>query len=326
MPDVLLIGGTRFIGRHTVREFREHGYDVTLANRGTHPNPFADDPAIDHVTCDRREDEQLRAVRDAVDPDVVIDLVAYYPRDVRVATEVFADCEAYVFVSSGAAYGESAVPKREGETALASCTSAEATDDSHATYGKRKAEGDREVFAAAEDGVRAMSVRPTVVYGPHDYTERLDYWLHRVDAHDRIVVPGDGGSLQHLVSVADVASALRIVAEDGTAGEAYNVADRDAPPLGRVIDLLADACDTEVEQVYASGRELSPDLAPEDFPLYNERPHLLATGKLYDLGWEWTPHAEALEPTVADHRESDRDGSDVGPRRDVEADILDRLG
>lgn len=325
MPTVLCIGGTRFIGRATVTEFREHGYDVTLCNRGRHPNPFADDLAVEHVTCDRRDDEQLRAVADRLDPEVVIDLVAYYPRDVRVATDVFADVDAYVFVSSGAAYGEHRVPKREGETPLEPCSEREAGDDSSETYGKRKAEGDREVFAAAEESVRAMSVRPTIVYGPHDYTERLDYWLARIDNHDRVVVPGDGTSLHQLAYVGDVASALRIVAEEGQAGEAYNVGDRHAPAMAELLELLATACDADVETVYAGARELAPDLRPDDFPLYNDRPHLLSTEKLHDLGWEWTPHSEALNATVAEHREGDRDGSDRGPRRDVEVDVLDRL-
>ncbi|QCC51111.1 NAD-dependent epimerase/dehydratase family protein [Halapricum salinum] len=325
MQSVLVVGGTRFIGRATVAEFREHGYDVTLCNRGHHPNPFGGDDAVELVEADRREDEQLRAAAEAVEPDVVVDLVAYHPRDVRVATDIFADSEAYVFVSSGAAYAADEIPKREGETPLKSCSESEAVDDSHETYGKRKAEGDRAVFAAADEGVRAMSVRPTIVYGPHDYTERLDYWLARVDSHGAVVVPGDGGSLHQLAYVEDVASALRVVAERGTAGEAYNVGDRDAQPLGDLLDLLAAACETDVRQAYASERELSPDLEPDDFPLYRDRPHLLATEKLHALGWEATPHREALEPTVREHRESDRDGSDRGPRRDVEADILDRL-
>ncbi|QSG13225.1 Nucleoside-diphosphate-sugar epimerase [Halapricum desulfuricans] len=325
MPTVLCIGGTRFIGRATVSEFLEHGYDVTLCNRGRHPNPFADNPHVEHVTCDRREDDQLRAVAEQVDPDVVVDLVAYHPRDVRVATDVFADVDAYVFVSSGAAYAAEDVPKREGATALESCTDAEAVDDTAATYGKRKAEGDRAVFEAAADGVRAMSVRPTIVYGPHDYTERLDYWLARIDAHDRIVVPGDGGSLHHLVFVEDVASALRIVAENGTAGEAYNVAGRHAPPLGELIELAAEALGADVTPTHAGARELAPDLEPDGFPLYRSRPHLLATEKLASLGWQSTPHAAALETTVEEHRRSDRDGSDRGPHRDVERDVLSRL-
>jgi len=86
--------------------------------------------------------------------------------------------------SSGVAYGRGD-PLREGETPLHECTLEQATDDSFETYGNRKAEGDRAVFAAAEDGVRAMAVRPPIVYGPHDHTERLDWWIDRVNARPR---------------------------------------------------------------------------------------------------------------------------------------------
>jgi nucleoside-diphosphate-sugar epimerase len=326
MARVLVIGGGRFVGRHTVEAFLDAGEDVTLATRGNHPIPFDRGEEVGHVQCDRRDDEQLREAARVVDPDIVVDVVAYHPRDVRVATDVFADCAAYVYVSSGAAYGAHRVPKREGDTSLAPCSEAQSEDTTGDTYGNRKAEGDRAVFAAAADGVRAMSVRPTIVYGPHDYTERLDYWLHRVDTQDRIVVPGDGTTLNHLVYVEDVADAVLTVARDGEAGEAYNVGDRHAPSLGEWIELLAEACDTTVDPVYASERELSPDLLPSDFPLYTDRPHLLSTTKLASLGWTSTPHEAALEPTVAEHRDSDRDGTDRGPRRDVEADVLDRLG
>ncbi|MFW5919943.1 MAG: NAD-dependent epimerase/dehydratase family protein, partial [Halanaeroarchaeum sp.] len=49
MDDALVIGGTRFIGRHVVEDLREHGYDVTIFNRGTHENPFADAEDVEHV-------------------------------------------------------------------------------------------------------------------------------------------------------------------------------------------------------------------------------------------------------------------------------------
>ncbi|WP_181687232.1 NAD-dependent epimerase/dehydratase family protein [Halorhabdus salina] len=317
MDDVLIIGGTRFIGRHTVEEFLDHEYDVTLFNRGNHENPFAADDRVVHVQGDRTDDAALEAAHEQVDPDVVIDCVAYYPRDVRVATDIFADVEAYVYVSSGSAYGEERVPKREDETPLEPCTDEQATDDSSRTYGNRKAEGDRAVFAAAEDGVRAMSVRPTVVYGPYDYTARFDYWLHRVDTFDRVVVPGDGLSLWQFVYVEDVASALRIVAERGEAGEAYNVGDRHAPTLGQWVELIADAMDRDARPVGVSANELAAGMvSPEEFPLYREQPHLLSTSKLHALGWESTPQEQALAATVAEHRESDRTGQGNGPDRE----------
>jgi nucleoside-diphosphate-sugar epimerase len=322
----LVIGGTRFIGRHTVEEFLESGYDATVFNRGNHDNPFADRESVDRVEGDRTNDADLRRAGLEVDPDVVVDCVAYHPRDVHTATDVFEDVDAYVYVSSGAAYGEEAIPKREGETPLHDCSADEAVDDSWETYGPRKAEGDRAVFRAADRGVNAMSVRPPVVYGPHDYTERFDYWIDRVDAHDRVAVPGDGTNLWHLVYVKDVASAVRTVAEEGVPGEAYNVGDDHAPVLGEWVDLLSDACETEVETVFASERELGTvGLEPDDFPVYREYPHLLDTTKLRSLGWRSTPHEAALAETVADHRDSDRTGRSEGPDRETEARLIDVL-
>jgi 2'-hydroxyisoflavone reductase len=319
--DALVIGGTRFIGRHTVEEFLDAGYDVTVFNRGEHDNPFGD--RVAHVAGDRTNDSAIEHAAAEVDPDVVVDCVAYHPAEVETAVRAFADADAYVYVSSGAAYGADEIPKREGETALYDCTAEQAVDDSFASYGPRKAAGDRAVFAAAERGVRAMSVRPTVVYGPHDYSGRVDYWLARVREYDRVVVPGDGMNIWHRVYVEDVASALRVVAEEGTAGEAYNVGDRRVLTIEETVEWLADACDTTVEVVPANERELAAGgLEPEDFPLYRAPPHVLDTAKLAARGWSSTSLDVAAERTVAEHLESDRDGSDHDPGRDAEERVL----
>jgi nucleoside-diphosphate-sugar epimerase len=238
MDTVLVIGGTRFVGRHVVTEFLDAGYDVTLFNRGEHENPFADDDRVAHVAGDRSNDSALERAALETDPDVVVDCVAYEPRDVRAATEIFADVGAYVYVSSGAVYGRD-LPKREDESPLRPYPG---PDD--AGYGENKAEGERAISAAADRGVNAVSVRPTVIYGPHDYTGRADFWVDRVANHDRVVVPGDGQNLWHRVFVADVASAVRIAAEEGAAGAAYNVGDRRLTTLAEFVERLADALDT----------------------------------------------------------------------------------
>ncbi|WP_114575815.1 NAD-dependent epimerase/dehydratase family protein [Saliphagus sp. LR7] len=322
MTGALVIGGTRFIGRHLVNDLLDHEYDVTVFNRGNHGNPFADDDRVDRIEGDRTNDSALELARERAAPDVVFDMVAYEPREVRAATRIFAD-SAYVYVSSGAAYADEAIPKREGETALEPCTDEQATDGSGETYGNRKAEGDRAVFAAAERGVRAMSVRPCIVYGPHDYTERFDFWIDRVREYDRMIVPGDGTTLWHRAYVGDVASALRVVAEAGEAGEVYNVGDRRLVTLTESVELIADAMGEEVEVVHAGSRELAAGgLSPTDYVLYREYPHVLSTAKLAALGWDSTPVAEAIDRSVADHVDSDRDGSEHAPDRAAEERVL----
>ena len=352
MDTALVVGGTRFIGRHLVSQLLDHGYDVTIFTRGNRDNPFAEDDGVTHIEGDRTDDDALEAAQREVEPDAVFDCVAYEPREVRTATEIFADADAYVYVSSGSAYVGGAVPFREGAaesegasgSELHDCTPEQATDDSVESYGPRKAEGDRVVAEAAENrrfsrsrnadgvsataerGIAAYSVRPGLVYGPHDYSGRTDYWLARVADHDRIVVPGDGGSLLHRAYVEDVAAALRIVAENGTPGESYNVGDRETLALADVVSLAADALETDVEVVTASERDLDAvGLATTDFPLYTPRPFLMSTNKLADLGWTSTPPEEAMERTVAAFRENPPEEIEPGPDREAETELLDRL-
>lgn len=320
-----MIGGTRFIGRHAVEDLREHDYDVTTFTRGNDDYPFADADGVDHVTGDRTDREALAAAADEVDPDVVLDFVAYHPGEVETACDLFADVEAYVYVSSVSAYDDLHVPLREDATPIEPCDDEQATDDAPETYGARKAEGDRVVAAAADRGVAATSVRPALVYGPHDPTGRFDYWVSRVLNHDRVLVPGDGDALLHRSFVADVARAIRVVAEEGTPGEAYNAADRRALSLDDTVETIADVAGTDVEVVHAppAAFEDTP-LDPGDVPCYTPRPFLASTAKLADLSWESTPVEEAVERTV-EWVESGAHESEDWPDREAELAVMNAV-
>ncbi|MFH5798096.1 NAD-dependent epimerase/dehydratase family protein [Haladaptatus sp. CMAA 1911] len=323
MARALLVGGTRFMGRHTVEELLAHEYEVTTFTRGESGNPFADRDGVTHFEGNRNDREALEAARDEVDPDIVIDFCVMHPRQITAATEIFADVDAYVYVSSGSAYAENRIPMRE-DTTLHDCSPEQADDESMESYGPRKAECDRVCIAAAEEeDVNAMVFRPMLIYGPYDYTERYDYWLHRVAEYDRVLVPGDGGSLLHRAYALDGARALRTVAEHGSPGEAYNFADRETMSLDDSLELAADALDTEVELVHASERELERHgVSPAEFPLYTPAPFLVSTEKLAALGWESTPLSEAVAKTVEEHLESDRTGEEIGPDRGTEEAII----
>jgi nucleoside-diphosphate-sugar epimerase len=326
MDDLLVLGGTRFIGRATVEEFRSAGYDVTTFTRGNRPDPFADADGVSHRTGDRTDDSTIRDLAGAVDPDVVVDCIAYHPSEVETATRAFADVDAYVYVSSSGVYPDDSNPKREDETPLRECTPEQAVDEDQSTYANRKAEGDREVFRAAERGVRAMSVRPCLVYGPHDYTQRLNYWIDRIDRFDRVVVPGDGQHLFHRVYVRDLAAAFRLVAEDGTAGEAYNAADRHLEDLDTLLETIAAELDTEVEFVHALPRDLrAGGLSVDDFVCYRDYTHVLSTGKLARLGWTSTPLSPAVAETVTAHFENDIGGGKHELDRSKEQSVIDHV-
>ena len=148
--------------------------------------------------------------------------------------------------------------------------------------------------------------------------------------YDRVVVPGDGTAIWHRAYVEDVASTIRVVAERGEPGEAYNVADRRVCTMEDVIDLIADALDTSVAVVHASERELAEvGLDPDDFVLYHHLgsryPHVLDTCKLASLGWVSTPVEQSIARTVEECIASDRNGSAFDPGRDAEERLLSAI-
>lgn len=348
MTSALVIGGSGFIGRHTATNLLDHGYEVTTLSRSQSEDQFTDRASGTHITADRTDDDALVDAARRVEPEIVIDCAAFYPADVQTALDTFTDVDAYVYVSSGAVYSVQEIPKREDETPLRECTPGQAEDDSMASYGPRKAECDRLVTTAAEHGIASMSVRPTVVYGPQSgdstplddapsWAEDMpgiqthhDYWIDRINRYDRVVVPGDGTAIWHRVYVEDLATALRVVAEDGKPGEAYNAADRRVCTLEDVIELIAETLGTSVETVHASRRELAEvELTPNDFILYHhpmtEYPHVLDTCKLTSLGWNSTPVEVAMDRTVRESIRSGRSGTAHDPGRDAEERLIETV-
>ena len=326
MYSVLVLGGTRFIGRAAVEEFRSTDATVTTFTRGNRADPFKGTDGVSHITGNRKDRDAVADAADRVDPDIVVDCIAYHPADVEAATEVFADVEAYVYVSSSGVYPDEAIPKREDETPLRSCTPEKAKDNSQETYGNRKAEGDRVVSRAADRGVNAFSVRPCLVYGPHDYTERLNYWIDRIDRYDRVVVPGDGQHLFHRVYVRDLARALRVVAKRGTPGEAYNVADRRLVDLDGLLTAVAAELGRDVEFLHTTPRNLAAGgLTVDDFVCYRDYSHVLSTEKLAGLGWDCEPLEVAIADTVQAHFENEVGGGKHEFPREKELAVIEHI-
>lgn len=351
MTPALVIGGTGFLGRYTVENFVDHGYRVTSISRSNPEFSFSKPDAVTHISADRSDEARIRELATQIEPDFVIDCAAFYPRDVEIAVEMFADADTYVYVSSGGAYSRQEIPKHEDETPLYDCSAEQMTDDTMVSYGPRKAEGDRIARAADNGGITGTSVRPSVLYGPESvasqeieltesgpsWIEGLpinqtlhDYWINRVDRYERVVVPGDGTAIWHRSYVEDVADALRIVAEQGTPGEAYNVGDRRVCTLDDIIELIANVLDTTVELVYASRRELAEyDLEPADFILYHHPatgyPHIHETCKIRRLGWDSTSAEEAMRQTVEERIEYLRDQPETSSTRETEEQLLAEL-
>jgi 2'-hydroxyisoflavone reductase len=197
---ILLIGGTRFIGRHVVGAALDAGHDVTVFHRGrTGAELF---PDVTHLTGDR--DDDLGALASG-EWDATVDTCAYYPRHVQTLADALGDRGGrYQLVSSVSAY---ATPEHAGFTedaALAELDDPTVEEVTNETYGGLKVLCER--AAVDRFGPTTTIVRPTYVVGPHDYTWRFPWWVARLAAGGEVLAPGPADAPSQLIDVRDMAA------------------------------------------------------------------------------------------------------------------------
>ena len=209
---VLVIGGTRFVGRHLVEALLARGHDVTLFNRGqTNPGLF---PKVETLVGDRTNDLSVLEGRSW---DVTIDTCGYVPRVVSASAAVLGpNTGRYVFISSVSVYSDfHQKGKREGD-ALAKLEDESTEEITGDTYGGLKALSEQAVVD--EVGDRAFIVRPGLIVGPHDHTDRFSYWPHRMSLGGPVLAPGDGSFGVQVIDVRDLADWIVRASERGVAG------------------------------------------------------------------------------------------------------------
>lgn len=232
---VLVLGGTRFVGRHIVDALLERGHDVTLFNRGkSDPNAFAN---LEQIHGDRATDLQQLGDRTW---DALVDTSGYLPRDVEYAASFFAGrTRHYVFISSISAYDfAKANPESMDEDApLAELPEgANTTEVTPETYGPLKAGCEHAVRNTFAE--RAAIVRPGVVAGPHDPTDRFTYWPVRIDAGGIALAPDGPEHPIQYIDGRDLAQFVAVLIENRDGGT-YNAVTQ---PGTRTFGDLIDAC------------------------------------------------------------------------------------
>jgi 2'-hydroxyisoflavone reductase len=193
--QLLIIGGTVFLGRHLVEAALARGHTVTLFNRGQHhPELFAE---IEKLRGDR--DGGLAVLRGRR-WDAAIDTCGYVPRLVRASAEQLAAAvEHYTFVSSISVYADVSQVGIDEQAPVGTLEDATVEAVTGETYGPLKALCEQ----AAERAMpgRVLNVRPGLIVGPHDPTGRFTYWPRRVARGGEVLAP-DGP--EHGVQIIDV--------------------------------------------------------------------------------------------------------------------------
>ena len=235
---LLVLGGTKFLGRHVVEAALARGDEVTLFNRGVHNAELF--PEVEKLRGDREGGlGVLRGRR----WDAVVDTSGYAPRLVRASAGLLADAvELYVFISSMSVYADYRRPNDETSptATLADETIEEVTGE---TYGALKALCER----AAEDALkgRALSVRAGLIVGPYDPSGRFTYWPVRVARGGEVLAPAPPSRQVQFVDARDLAEwILRMI--DARRAGVFNAAGPDYElTMEGFLGACRDACETE---------------------------------------------------------------------------------
>jgi len=196
---ILILGGTRFIGLHMTALAQQRGHSVTFFNRGkTKADRF---PEIERIKGDRNGEIDGLANRQW---DVVIDNSGYVPRHVKLSAELLApNVRQYVFVSSISVYPDFSVPRDENSpVGKLADESIEKVDGD--TYGPLKALCEQ----AAEKAMpgRTTIIRPGLIVGPDDNTDRFTYWPARAARGGEFIAPGAAADPFQVIDARDLAA------------------------------------------------------------------------------------------------------------------------
>jgi 2'-hydroxyisoflavone reductase len=216
---LLILGGTGFIGPHTVREALARGFDVELFNRGrTNDDLF---PELKTYIGDR--DGKLGALEGGR-WDAVIDNSGYVPRHVADSARLLADAASqYVFVSSISAYASFDIANDESSP-LATMPDETVEEVTNETYGAMKALCEKR--AAEEFGAdRVTIIRPTYICGPGDPTDRYTYWPVRSERGGEMLWPGRPSDPIQIIDARDLATFVIDAVEQRITGP-YNTCTR----------------------------------------------------------------------------------------------------
>jgi len=324
---ILVVGGTRFIGRHVVQQALARGHEVTVFHRGrTGGDLFAGDDRVQRRTGDR--DSDLSALADG-EWDATVDTCAYVPRQVQALADVLGQRGGrHLIISSVSAYAPPTSPGYDEDAPLAELDDPTVEEVTEQTYGGLKVLCER--AAVDRYGPDTVIVRPTYVVGPDDYTWRFPWWVTRIARGGEVLAPGPADDPAQVIDVRDMADWVVQLLEDGASGAFHPVSP--APPfswgdeLTAVRDAVAPA-GTSLTWVDADFL-LAEGVDGTTLPLWNaDEPGVLymaaGPGRAVATGLRPRPLADTIRDTLAWARSVEQPDT-AGLAADREAELLDR--
>jgi 2'-hydroxyisoflavone reductase len=322
---ILVLGGTVFLGRHIVDAAVARGHQVVLFNRGKHNADLF--PDLEKLRGDRNGDVSALRGRSF---DAVIDTSGYTPAQVRAIVDApGTGIGHYLFISSLSVYASCPPGVRYAEDAPRA--------DGNEGYGALKARSEDALAAAIPD--RLVCVRPGLIVGPHDPTDRFTYWPRRVAQGGRVLAPGRRDRPVQFIDARDLAEWCVQLSERRQTGTFNAIGPEPALTMEQMLTACRAVAQNDAQLVWLPDEELRaagvspwselPLWIPEDDPVYGGM--LLADNRrAVAAGLTFRPAEETAKATL------DWDASAGAPEptpirvttltREREAEILARAG
>ncbi len=309
--DLLIIGGTVFLGRHLVEAALARQHHITLFNRGQHnPDLF---PQVEILRGDR--DGGLGALQGR-HWDAVIDTCGYFPRIVKSSARLLADAvERYVFISTISVYADPPFAGMDEAAPLGKLADETVEQITGETYGPLKALCERVVEEALPG--RALIIRPGLIVGPHDQSDRFTYWPTRVGRGGEVLAPDEPTRLTQFIDVRDLAGWTLSMVESRQTG-IYNATGPDYPlTLGELLATCREVTQSDATFTWVSEKFLLEQnvVAFTELPLWLPRQvaalDAVSIRRAHSAGLSFHP----LTETVADTWAWDKTRAPDVPRR-----------
>jgi len=294
---LLVLGGTKFLGRHAVDAALAAGHDVTIFTRGeTNPELF---PEVEHLVGDRDGKLDALARRNW---DGVVDTSGYVPRVVRQSAELLRDAVSrYVFVSSISVYDDFSDPVDESSPVAK--LEDPSTEEIMEAYGALKAACENVVDEVYGD--RSARVRAGLIVGPYDPTDRFTYWPRRLALGGEVLGPGSPDAPVQFVDARDLARWLVELALNGPGGTFNATGPAEPLTFAQLLERARAAIGSDANVVWVDDQHvLDAEVQPwTELPL-------------------WLPGAEYAGMTRADIRRALEAGLTFRPLEETVVDTL----
>ena len=290
---VLIIGGNRFVGYLLTWRLLARGDEVTLLNRGTHPDPFGN--RVSRIKVDRTSTEFLRVLTEQKF-DATVDFAAYELKDVRTVIDCLGERVGhYVFVSTGQVYlVRRDCPKPAREQDYDGPVMPKPDEDEELReweYGVKKRACEDALVEAASKGFRSTRIRIPMVNGERDYYRRIESYLWRILDGGPVIIPDGGTEIARHVYGQDVAITIaNLLGDERVFGRSYNLAQEEMPSVFDLVGMVIERLGAPDNRVIVPGDELG-ELRPRDISPFSLKWMSLIDPSLAkrDLGFRHRP-------------------------------------